>query len=56
MGVELMEWGEGADDAIVGAGVGEFYHIRRNVGTDGKNENLQLLNSSHSFPETPTPP
>lgn len=24
MGVELMEWGEGADDSIVGAGVGEL--------------------------------
>lgn len=23
LGVELMEWGEGADDATVGAGVGE---------------------------------
>jgi len=56
MGVELMEWGEGADDAIVGAGVGEFFHIRRNVETDSQNVNLQLLNSSPSFPETPTPP
>jgi len=26
MGVELMEWGEGADDSIVGAGVGELDH------------------------------
>jgi len=51
-----MEWGEGADDAIVGAGVGEFSHIRLNVSVDSQNENLQLLNSSRSFPETPTPP
>ena len=27
MGVELMEWGEGADDAIVGAGVGKFLNF-----------------------------
>jgi len=24
MGVELMEWGEGADDSIVGSGVGKL--------------------------------
>jgi len=24
MGIELMEWGEGADDSIVGAGVGKL--------------------------------
>jgi len=28
MGVELMEWGEGADDAIVGAGIGNFADLR----------------------------
>jgi cell cycle checkpoint protein len=56
MGVELMEWGEGADDAIVGAGVGKFIHCRDDVKTDDQNENPQLLNSSRSSRETPTPP
>ena len=34
MGVELMEWGEGADDAIVGAGVGKSVHLRADAMTD----------------------
>jgi SpoVK/Ycf46/Vps4 family AAA+-type ATPase len=56
MGVELMEWGEGADDSIVGVGLGRSAHSSEHVGTDDQKENLQLLNSSPSYPGIPTPP
>jgi hypothetical protein len=54
MGVKLMEWGEGADDSIVGAGIGELIGLGCRNRADVQNVNHQPRNLFLSSLETLT--